>query len=101
MLGTLAVANGGFVPSGELTQACPECEVSSVLVPEYDEIEIDSRLLVNMKVHWRPQLSERHNMSFTVDMLNMFDSRTHVIRQGYTGIETGRQLWLGVQYGFN
>lgn len=98
---TTAVANGSFVPSGELTQACPECEISSVLVPEYDEVEVDSRILVNMKAHWRPQFTERHNMSFTIDVLNLFNSRTQVVRDGNSGIETGRQLWLGINYDFN
>lgn len=98
---TTAVANGSFVSTGELSQACPECEISSVLVPEYDEVEVDPRFLVNMKAHWRPELTERHNVSFTIDVLNLFDSRTQVVREGNSGIETGRQFWLGVNYDFN
>lgn len=96
-----AVATGGYTDVGDVIEICQECEVSSNLVPTYVKSEVKSRFLVNMGLNWQPQIYGQHSLKISVDVSNLFDARTYAVKPNTSGIETGRQLWLGIDYGFN
>jgi hypothetical protein len=96
-----AISTGGFTDVSNLIKTCNECEVNSALVPTYTKIKVKSRFLVNMRMLWQPKIYGANSLNFSINISNLFDARTYAIKDGTSGIETGRQFWLGVNYNFN
>lgn len=98
---TTAVSTGGFRRSGQLSRLCPECEVASVDLPIYRQVEISARTLVNLGIGWTFHESQLGAWKATIDINNVFDARTYLVLPGQLGVETGRQVWLGVSYQYH
>ncbi|MCS4308764.1 hypothetical protein M2404_003126 [Rheinheimera pacifica] len=96
-----ALHTGNYASSGEISRLCPECESSSVLVPVYRRVSLASRTMYNLAVRYHVQSELLGNFKITADISNLFDSRTYLISSGSSGIETGRQFWLGISYDLN
>ncbi|MBQ4832119.1 TonB-dependent receptor plug domain-containing protein [Pseudoalteromonas sp. MMG010] len=96
-----AQLTGGYSETDQVSSACPECQTSAVLVPTYQKVYIQSRVLVNMGLTWQPELFENHRLRFRADISNLFDARTYSVNANSSGIEVGRQFWLGLTYSFN
>lgn len=95
---TTAVATDGFRSSGKLSRLCPECEVSSIDLPVYRRADIQARTVANIGLGWAFHESDIGLWKLNIDINNLFDSRTFLVLPGQLGIETGRQIWLGVSY---
>jgi len=98
-----AESTGGYEDIGdnETIDTCSECNQGSFLIPTYRTIEVDSRFLVNMGLNWQPNIYGSHSLNINVNISNLFDARTYAINAGRSGIEVGRQFWLGINYSFN
>jgi hypothetical protein len=96
-----AQSTGGYSETGEIVSACPECQSTLVLVPTYEKYYVKSRTLVNMGLTWQPKLFGEHSIRLRADISNLFDVRTYAIKDNSSGIEVGRQFWLGINYSFN
>lgn len=95
---TTAVATGGYRSSGQLSRLCPECEVSAIDLPIYRQVELAARTQANVGIKWHLPASDLGLWALSVDINNVFDARTYAVLPGQLGIETGRQIWLGVSY---
>lgn len=95
---TTAVSTGGFRRSGQLKRLCPECEVSSIDLPIYRQANIQARTVANFGLGWAFHESDIGIWKLNFDINNVFDARTYLILPGQLGVETGRQVWLGVSY---
>jgi hypothetical protein len=96
-----AQPTGGYSETGEVENACSECQSTAVLVPSYKKYYVKSRTLVNMGLTWQPKLFDEHSLRLRADISNLFDVRTYAIKDNSSGIEVGRQFWLGINYSFN
>ena len=95
-----AVFRNSYRQTDEIVWACPECEATNLLLPEYRRIELSDRWMVNASVSWDLYITQQHRIQLRADISNLFDARTYQVLPGEGGIEVGRQFWLGVKYDF-
>ncbi|MEM9103887.1 MAG: porin, partial [Pseudomonadota bacterium] len=93
-----AVNTGSFTLSNILIQTCDTCQANYLIVPVYREEKKESRVFINLGVNWDYSISPRQKLSLDLDILNLFNRRTYTVNNGQSGIEPGRQLWLGLSY---
>ena len=94
-----AVNTGAYQASDQLQQLCPECASSEVLLPVFRQVEMKGKTLLNLSVKL-DYPSTYGNWQLNFDISNLLNSRTNLIADGLSGIETGRQFWLGINYEF-
>lgn len=92
-----AEARGVYV-TDEVERACPECEASRLSVARYIEVSYPSRVLVNFSSHLNVPLAGSGKLKVSADVTNLFNDRTYVVKASASGVEVGRQLWLGISY---
>lgn len=96
---TSAVFTGGYKNTGEIVKACVECEAVSLELPRYENVSFKSRALVDISASYRIPLSKEYGaLTLRVDVSNALNSRTYLITPGRSGVETGRKIWLGLNY---
>jgi outer membrane receptor protein involved in Fe transport len=54
-----------------------------------------------MSLNWELEIYGANALNLNVNISNLFDSRTYAVTPNTSGIETGRQFWLGINYAFN
>ncbi|WP_194867021.1 TonB-dependent receptor plug domain-containing protein [Pseudoalteromonas sp. PPB1] len=83
--------------SSQLERLCPVCQSDeSLFVEVYQETEVPGRVLANLSFNWQPVIFAEKSMKLGVDIHNLFDSRTHSVNVGTSGVETGRSIWFSV-----
>lgn len=95
-----AVHTGGYQATGEISRLCPECESSSVTVPVYQKVNLASKTMFNLALRYHVNSDLLGNFKLTADISNVFNRRTYLIMPQSSGIETGRQFWLGIAYDY-
>lgn len=90
--------NGNYRSTGELTWLCPECASTSVTIPVYEQVQLRSRVMLNLSLRYQLPETRFGSMRITADISNLMNSRTYLVSSGANGIETGRQFWLGIAY---
>lgn len=93
-----AVATGQYISSGNLAWLCSDCEVDSVLVPVYEKVSFEGRWQVSLATRYTLTTNNWGNMTFSVDVTNLFNARTNLVTPGNDGVETGRTLWAGARW---
>ncbi|WP_420589369.1 TonB-dependent receptor plug domain-containing protein [Bacterioplanoides sp.] len=87
--------------SEQLDRLCPSCGTGDeILLPIYEEVKVPERLLVNSALKVDLIKSGEHQLKLTTDIENLFNSRTHTVLKGDSGVETGRSFWLGISYDY-
>ena len=67
-------------------------------VARYIEVSYPSRVLVNFSSHLNVPLAGSGKLKLSADVTNLFNDRTYVVKASASGVEVGRQLWLGISY---
>ncbi|EKE69565.1 TonB-dependent receptor plug domain-containing protein [Gallaecimonas xiamenensis] len=86
--------------SDRLLQVCPECQVSNIYYPVYRKVRLKGRVLLDGAIRWQMPLVGQHSLECKLEINNLLNSRTNLVADGVSGIETGRQFWLGLGYSF-
>ncbi|MCO7188938.1 MULTISPECIES: TonB-dependent receptor plug domain-containing protein [unclassified Pseudoalteromonas] len=83
--------------SSQIDRLCPVCQSDeSLFIEVYQETKIPSRVLANLSFNWQSTIFSEKSVKFGVDIHNLFNSRTHSVNVGTSGVETGRSIWLSV-----
>ncbi|MGQ8364738.1 TonB-dependent receptor plug domain-containing protein [Glaciecola sp. 1036] len=93
-----AVDTGSYIRASNILWLCDTCEVDSLEVPLFRKAEIDARWMVNLAAKLRLNANNLGTVTLSVDVSNVFNSRTYLVSPGNNGIETGRTLWVGAQW---
>ena len=93
-----AVATGQYISSGNIAWLCNDCDVDSISVPIYRKVEFARRWQVNLATRYTLSLHEWGNLTLSVDITNLFNTRTFMVTPGNDGVETGRTLWAGARW---
>ncbi|MGL1956318.1 MAG: TonB-dependent receptor [Colwellia sp.] len=93
-----AISTNNYIITKQITSLCAECESTYLFLPIYKKVDLDERVMVNLALDWQVNVAKLGKLKWRVDVSNLFNSRTHLITPGDSGIETGRKFWLGVQY---
>jgi hypothetical protein len=89
--------------TGALGQSCPGCQSINLTLPAFEKFRYDARRTVALNTTWRVKLANSHSLQIRADVSNLLNSRSYrvVEKFGQSGIEVGRQFWLGVQYTYD
>lgn len=77
---------------------CSGCVPST---SEYEVFTLTERpnfTLINASLRYHLTVKEKHHLTFSVDGQNILNARTHQVGPFTTGLELGRQIWLGISY---
>lgn len=97
---TTAVSTSSYGDSGDVIKACFSCEATSVLLPVYSKYEVKARVMLSLGINWEWQVSDNQALSVDIDINNLLNQRTYSVGPDTSGIEPGRQLWIGLNYAF-
>jgi hypothetical protein len=90
--------------TGDISTAeCTACQAISLTLPVYEKVRYDARVTLALNTSWQIKLSGAHSIEVRADISNLLNSRTHrIVKEfGQSGIEVGRQFWLGVKYNYD
>lgn len=93
-----AVFTGVYREADRGDAICGDCELNALNYPVYRETERPARTLLNANIHYDVPLSATQQLSFSFEIDNLLNSRTHSVAAGTAGLETGRSFWFGVSY---
>lgn len=93
-----AVATGQFRSTDDIVSSCTSCEAMQDQLPVYQVRNVKSRFLLNLSLKWNGMQKKNHGLALEMNVSNLLNARTHAITEGSSGIEPGRQFWLGVNY---
>lgn len=91
-------ATNDTAPLVEADSICVGCLPNT---SEYEVFTLTERpdfTLINASLRYQLTLQEKHHLTFSVDAQNLFNARTHQVGPFTTGLELGRQIWLGISY---
>lgn len=96
-----AVTSGSSVSTDILQQNCSTCAAYNLVIPFYRKVNFADRVLVDAAFHYTLNTANYGELRLSIDVNNVFNRRTYLITPGASGIETGRQIWLGVKYSYH
>lgn len=96
---TAVLSTAGYL-YGLNPERCPECEITSIVLPRYNKVQKQTRVLVDLGLRFTVVQSDYGTLRVTADIRNVFNSRTYLVDKGDNGVERGRQIWLGVKYDY-
>jgi hypothetical protein len=98
---TSAVSTGASETTDTLTTACDQCASYNLTVPFYKKVNFKARTLINVAMTSYISTDNLGDMQVRLDINNLFNSRTHTVIPGDSGIEVGRKIWLGIKYNYD
>lgn len=90
----------GFYNIGDVVWTCPECQSDTVSVQQYRKNHYPETLMLNLSTHFDVKVSRLASLKISFDVLNLLNERTYTVRESESGVEVGRQLWLGASVNF-
>jgi hypothetical protein len=93
-----------IVPSGETRQGRQVPNDSGGTTYEqlevYEDVQRPATVISDLKVTYSQPIVASHTIIAQVQVNNLFDQRTHTVLEGQSGVETGRNFWVNLRYGF-
>lgn len=93
-----------IVRSGRVVEVAPvevgTGELIQVFLEEFVDTPTRANVLGDATLRWAPSSGWLAGLQLDFQVNNVLDARTYTVPQGQSGIETGRQFWLGVSYRF-
>ncbi len=67
-------------------------------LPIYADAELHATLLTDLRLQWDLDVWRQHKLGLFLDINNITNARTYTLDPGESGVEVGRNLWLGMSY---
>lgn len=84
---------------GELIEL-PGGGIARETLTVYETRRLPSTWITDLKLAWRIPLAEQADLRLELQVNNLFDARTHTVAEDESGVEIGRNFWLGAQARF-
>lgn len=76
---------------------CNNCQIDNFSYSLFEQITRPAVTLVNLNLTYNWQISEQ-KIRLNAEVANILNDRTYTIGPNQTGLEVGRNIWLGVNY---
>ncbi|SEO96265.1 TonB-dependent receptor plug domain-containing protein [Aquisalimonas asiatica] len=93
------IARTGATAPGE-TIELDSGEVIREDLDVYRKTRRPATFLTGINLDYHQPLQGRHSLTLEAEITNLFNSRTHTVASGESGVEMGRFFWVGARYGF-